>query len=408
MRVDDVVIVGAGPAGLAAAATLRARGIDTTIIERGRVGEPWRSRYDRLHLHTIRSLSHLPGYRIPREFGRWVARDQFVQYLEQYAAHHRLEPRFGEGPRVLTAITATGASARLLARFPRGWSWWPLDIPAFHICPMAWHIRWAGGSFGGIPQSAAVSRPGRAHCWCRQQRHRDCRRSCRGGARQVRIAIRTPPNILRRDVKGFPIQLLGIVFRRLPTQLLDPLILVLRRATIPDLSAFGLPRRSAPFSQFRRTGTVPIFDVGFIDAVRSGVIEVVPGVTALDGRAVVLADGSRVSPDAVVAATGYQPGLAPLVGHLTAIGEHGIPDPHPNLRATARSWRGCPTHCRRRGARTWRLEATSHCHRELGRWGCWELEHNPGSGDCDREEPWQGPWAVRPSVVDPRDRRGRS
>ena len=277
---DDVVIVGAGPAGLAAAATLRARGIDTTIIERGRVGEPWRSRYDRLHLHTIRSLSHLPGYRIPREFGRWVARDQFVQYLEQYAAHHRLEPRFEElRPRVLTAITATGASARLLARFPRGWSWWPLDIPAFHICPMAWHIRWAGGSFGGIPQSAAVSRPGRAHCWCRQQRHRDCRRSCRGGARRVRIAIRTPPNILRRDVKGFPIQLLGIVFRRLPTRLLDPLILVLRRATIPDLSAFGLPRRSAPFSQFRRTGTVPIFDVGFIDAVRSGVIEVVPGVT---------------------------------------------------------------------------------------------------------------------------------
>ena len=64
---------------------------------------------------------------------------------------------------------------------------------------------------------------------------------------------------------------------------------------------------------------MPVFDVGFIDAVRNGVTEVVPGVTALDGRAVVLADGSRVSPDAVVAATGYHPGLAPLVGHLTAM-----------------------------------------------------------------------------------------
>ena len=41
------------------------------------------------------SLSHLPRYRIPRNFGRWVARDQFVQYLEQYAAHHRREARFG-------------------------------------------------------------------------------------------------------------------------------------------------------------------------------------------------------------------------------------------------------------------------------------------------------------------------
>jgi hypothetical protein len=76
---------------------------------------------------------------------------------------------------------------------------------------------------------------------------------------------------------------------------------------------------------------VPIFDVGFIDAVRRGLVEVLPGVTALDGRAVVLADGSRVSPDAVVAATGYDPGLEPLVGHLTAIGEHGIPSPQPRL-----------------------------------------------------------------------------
>jgi putative flavoprotein involved in K+ transport len=152
-----------------------------------------------------------------------------------------------------------------------------------------------------------------------------------GGAARVRIAVRTPPNILRRDVKGFPIQLLGIVFRRLPPLLLDPLVLVLERATVPDLSACGLPRPSSPFSQFRHTGTVPIFDVGFIDAVRSGVIEVVPGVTAFDGKAVVLADGSRVFPDAVVAATGYHPGLEPLVGHLTAIGEHGIPSPQSRL-----------------------------------------------------------------------------
>jgi putative flavoprotein involved in K+ transport len=61
------------------------------------------------------------------------------------------------------------------------------------------------------------------------------------------------------------------------------------------------------------------------------VIEVVPGVTALEGRAVVLADGSRLFPDAVVAATRYHPALRPIVGHLTAIGEHGIPSPQPRL-----------------------------------------------------------------------------
>ena len=76
---------------------------------------------------------------------------------------------------------------------------------------------------------------------------------------------------------------------------------------------------------------MPIIDVGFVDAVRSGAIEVVPAVTTLDGRAVGLADGSRLFPDAIVAATGYQPGLEPLVGHVTAIGEHGVPSPQPHL-----------------------------------------------------------------------------
>jgi putative flavoprotein involved in K+ transport len=45
----------------------------------------------------------------------------------------------------------------------------------------------------------------------------------------------------------------------------------------------------------------------------------------------VLADGSRMFPDAVVVATGYRPGLEPLVGHLTAFGEHGIPSPQSRL-----------------------------------------------------------------------------
>jgi putative flavoprotein involved in K+ transport len=156
-----------------------------------------------------------------------------------------------------------------------------------------------------------------------------------GGAGRVRIAVRTPPNIVRRDINGFPSQLVGIGIQHLPLRLVDPLILELRRATIPDLTAYGLPRPRAPFSQFRRTATVPIIDVGFIDAVRSGAVEVVPGVTALDGRAVVLGDGSLVHPDAIVASTGYHPGLEPLVGHVTPIGDHGIPRPQPHLHFIA-------------------------------------------------------------------------
>src|SRR3982750_4616011 len=90
----DVTVLGAGAAGLAVAAQLRARGVDCVVLERGPgVATSWRGRYDRLRLHTVRRLSGLPGLPIPRAYGRWVRRDDLVRYLETYAEHFALDVR---------------------------------------------------------------------------------------------------------------------------------------------------------------------------------------------------------------------------------------------------------------------------------------------------------------------------
>src|SRR3981081_1571220 len=58
----DVVVIGAGPAGLAPAAPLSRGGVEALVVDRGeQVGTSWRGHYDRLHLHTARRFSHLPG-----------------------------------------------------------------------------------------------------------------------------------------------------------------------------------------------------------------------------------------------------------------------------------------------------------------------------------------------------------
>jgi thioredoxin reductase len=95
MELDEsrqVYVIGGGPAGLAAAAELRRRGMHPVILERGeRVGTSWRAGYDRLHLHTVRALSGLPGLGIPREAGRWPSRDAVIDYLERYRSAHELD-----------------------------------------------------------------------------------------------------------------------------------------------------------------------------------------------------------------------------------------------------------------------------------------------------------------------------
>jgi putative flavoprotein involved in K+ transport len=122
-----------------------------------------------------------------------------------------------------------------------------------------------------------------------------------------------------------------------PERFMDPLTATLRRISVPDLTEHGLPRAADPYSTFRRTGTVPILDTGIVDAVRSGRVRVVPATVSVDGPTVHLADGSSISPDAVVAATGFTTGLEPVVGHLDVLDRRGVPtvhgaDEHPAAR----------------------------------------------------------------------------
>ncbi len=96
MKIDpDAIIVGAGPAGLACAATMRAAGLSVTVLEKAdSVGAVWRRHYDRLHLHTDRGHSGLPGMPMPSDYPAYPSREQMVAYLENYAARFDIRPVF--------------------------------------------------------------------------------------------------------------------------------------------------------------------------------------------------------------------------------------------------------------------------------------------------------------------------
>jgi len=83
----DVVVVGAGQAGLAVSYYLRAFGVEHVVLERGRAGESWRSvRWDSFTLVTPNWMTRLPGYRVVAGAAReFLPRDTVVSLLDGFA-----------------------------------------------------------------------------------------------------------------------------------------------------------------------------------------------------------------------------------------------------------------------------------------------------------------------------------
>jgi putative flavoprotein involved in K+ transport len=309
---------------------LRRRGIDALLLDRfPRVGDSWRRRYDRLHLHTIRSLSNLPGLAIPWSEGRWVSRDGVARYLEAYARHHGLEVLSGteavgidrsDGTWVVRTTGPTLHARHVVVatgddRTPYTPAWPGMeDFPGEILHSSSYRN---AEPFRG--QDVLVAGTGNSGAEIAVDLFE-------GGAASVRIAVRTPPNIVPRVVLGIPTQMLGIVLRRFPPAVADALGRNTQRIAVGDLAPYGFPRPAlGVYSRHRRDGIIPILDIGLIRLLKARKVHGVAAVERFEGSDVVLADGDRLQPDTVIAATGFRADLEGLVGHLGVLDDHGRP-----------------------------------------------------------------------------------
>ncbi|CCF22200.1 MULTISPECIES: flavin-containing monooxygenase [Pseudorhizobium] len=90
----NVLVIGAGQAGLAAANELKKAGVDYLLVDAAAaVGDSWRQRYETLTLFTPRSISSLPGLPLPGDTEGYATKDEFAAYLARYAkvGGHRIE-----------------------------------------------------------------------------------------------------------------------------------------------------------------------------------------------------------------------------------------------------------------------------------------------------------------------------
>jgi len=323
-NMEDVIVIGAGPAGLALGACLKGEGLSPLILEReDTVGSAWHRHYRRLALHTDKQRSSLPGLPFPEEAPRYVPRTQVVAYLERYAEAFDLQPRFGAevvqadplvGGWQVTLTSGETLPTRTLV-FATGVSETPhlATWPGLETFP------------GPVIHSRAYRAPGdlpgeRVLVVGFGNSGGELALDLSEAGRKVDMAVRSPVNLLPKELFGRPIGNWEVLQRILPYRVADAITAPILRWKMGNYDRYGLRKSDkGPIAQVREEGRIPLIDIGTLDLIRRGRIRVRPGLSRIEGALITFDDNTSAQYDAILLATGYEVDLRPILGTMPEV-----------------------------------------------------------------------------------------
>lgn len=338
MRSNESIIIGAGPAGLACAAMLAERGLPSVVVEQGdTAAASWHKHYDRLHLHTHRKHSGLPGMPMPRSYPKYPSRLQVIEYLQDYARYFGIDVRLGEratqvrknggwevttikGSYVAPSVVVASGLARTPVRVA-----WPgqqdfhgklLHSSEYRNAQDLQAERVLVVGFGNSAGEIALE--------------------CAEANLAVGMSVRGPVNVIPRELLGIPSLSIAIAEQRVPYRWVDAMNRPFLRLRFGNIRRYGLEWAvQGPMARIVESGRTPLIDIGTMQMLKSGRIRVFGAIAETEGRRVRFADGTSEEFDAIVLATGYRPALEDLLPDCGArFGEPGCPqkgDLHPGM-----------------------------------------------------------------------------
>lgn len=302
-----VIVVGAGPAGLAVAYELQRRGLPYQVLERATIGYAWQQHYDRLHLHTLKQLSALPGLPMPQSYPAFPSAAQFQRYLQEYARHFQLAIRCGvevhaarwqaDGWQIQTS--AGDLTAELLVVATGIWStpYQPLLAGRAQFGGTIMHSSQYRNPAPFAGQRVLVVGVGNSGS--------EIAVDLAEQGVTTGIAIRGGATFVPYPRAATPLRLWAGLLRYLPRPAGERLLRRFRR----DFSAIGIPAPAKPLLD-----AYPVVGYRLPDAIAAGRIRRYAGLAGLIQGGAQFDDGQSAPFDSVILATGYRPTVQFVAG----------------------------------------------------------------------------------------------
>lgn len=310
---ERVAIIGAGPAGLVAAAELKAAGVPFVVFERHAdvgglwdINNPGTPVYESAHFISSRTLSAFDGFPFPDDYADYPSRRQILAYLHSFADHHDLRPHIVFGTEVVRADPLPeggwslelqdGATQEVAALVAANGHLWDPHSPEYP------------GSFSGEIyhardyRSADQLRGRRVLIVGAGNSGVDIACDAAVAADHAAISLRRGYWFVPKHVFGVPADVIGHGGPNVPGWLERAIIKVLLRLTVGDLTRYGLPKPDhAPLSSHPIVNSQLLHFLGHGDVVPRG------DLAELCGDKVRFADGTMEAYDTIIWATGYRP-----------------------------------------------------------------------------------------------------
>jgi cation diffusion facilitator CzcD-associated flavoprotein CzcO len=233
-----------------------------------------------------------------------------IQYLDSYAAHFGLQPRFGEAVRSIRRegndwlVESTSSSIRAPAVvIASGYNTEPSTPSVPGIEKFKGKVIHSAGYANAKPfagQSVLVIGMGNTGAEIALD-------LAESGARPT-ISLRDGVHIVPRDLFGVPIQMVAMLATKvLPVGANDVLFPIILDFALGDLTKHGIKRPpQGLLQQIRSSAKIPVLDVGTVRKISEGAIKIAPGISAVTEDGVVFSGGGKGIFDAIIFATGYR------------------------------------------------------------------------------------------------------